>query len=170
MAIEEVYPRDVKKGHILVDPEYGDVEVLGVRTRRARTDPRDLEYWFDIGQQYGDTKEKTKTEIGVQSYERVKRKKKVHLGKRQQEIVDALRDGRRLWYEVGPRHCEYDRHQTLTAVARTYTTDEKGRGQQEVPKSSVLGLYDRDVLTALGEWPRENCFDLTVRRVELVLT
>ncbi len=84
----------------------------------------------------------------------------VHFGKRQQEIIDAMKTGVSQSYASN--------YTTLAAWETTYLIV---KGQRTpVPKQSVYRLIDRAVLTAVGEMPRANCFeDPKPRKCELRL-
>jgi hypothetical protein len=90
------------------------------------------------------------------------------LGVRQQEIVDRLRKGWKLFYEVGPTYSERGRQFTLGVKSRAYMTKKYCR-TLAVSKESVTRLVDRRVVEPVGEWPRENCFDSVTRSVEIIL-
>lgn len=89
------------------------------------------------------------------------------LGSRQQEIVNDLRDGWRLFYEVGQTRSSRGRTFSLGTYTRTFM--KKGKKTKEVKRESVCRLADRGVLRHEGDWPGQNCFDSRTRRVELLL-
>ena len=86
---------------------------------------------------------------------------------REMKLVDALKDGWKLFYEVGQSHSSCGSYFSLGVYSQAFMR--RGEKAKSASKDSVKRLVDRGVLRHDGEWPRQNCFDSTTRTVELFL-
>lgn len=87
----------------------------------------------------------------------------IRFGPKQREIVEAIREGARLFEEVGSKQTKQGRR----AYRRLYTV--LNDREVEHPRGAVDKLLKRNLVVPSAPRPRQNCFDPEVRRVELVL-